>query len=72
MKISWDEWNAGEKVIASEASTISEDIFFNRHHQMDQIDELIEGKRAKYQGNYEGMFGFITNFSWIYFFRLYL
>ena len=56
--------NAGEKVIASEASTISEDIFFNRHHQMDQIDELIEGKRAKYQGNYEGMFGFITNFSW--------
>lgn len=56
--------NAGEKVIASEASTVPEGMFFKKFHQMDQIDEEIEKRRIKYQGNYEGMFGFITNFSW--------
>jgi hypothetical protein len=30
------------------------------------IDEEIEKRRRKYQGNYQGLFGFITNFQWSY------
>lgn len=56
--------NKGEKVVASESTTISEDLFFKNFHQMEKIDEQIEIRREKYQGNYEGMFGFITNFDW--------
>lgn len=56
--------NNGNKVVASEASTVPEGLFFNRFHQMEQIDDEIEARRKKYVGNYEGMFGFINNFSW--------
>tara|TARA_E500000318_G_scaffold105819_1_gene113157 strand:- start:332 stop:2608 length:2277 start_codon:yes stop_codon:yes gene_type:complete len=56
--------NRGEKVIASEASTIPEGLFFKEFQQVDEIDKQIEARRDKYEGNYEGMFGFITNFDW--------
>jgi len=42
------------------------DFFDSLKSTADDVDALIEQKRASYDGNYDGMFGFITNFSFAF------
>ena len=39
-------------------------MFFKKTNQMENIDSEILKRRKIYDGNYQGMFGFITNFNW--------
>jgi len=45
--------------------TIEDDSFF-KDSTPKKIDELIAAKRKELSFNYDGMFGFVTNFSWSY------
>ena len=46
------------------SSPISNTLFFEEHHTLDEIENKITGQREKYAGNYEGIIGLITNFSY--------
>jgi len=56
--------NKGGVNKASDSMTIPEGLFFNKQNQMSNIDKEIISRRETYKGNYQGMFGFITNFDW--------
>jgi hypothetical protein len=47
-------------------STLMEEMFFNKVQNGSYLDLLtpIENKRAEYAGNYDALFGKISNFSW--------
>lgn len=53
-----------EVEFAGSNMTVPEDVFFNRQQAIDSIDLEIESRRKIYKGNYQGLFGFITNFNW--------
>ena len=47
-------------------NTLMEEMFFNRESKGSYLDMLdpIESKRIKYAGNYDALFGKISNFTW--------
>jgi hypothetical protein len=47
----------------ADAQTVPDTIFFEAK-SFEEIDNNVKRKREIGEGNYEGMFGFITNFSW--------
>lgn len=49
---------------AGKSSIIYPDGGFFEGKTMSEIDNLINSKRNESKGNYDGMFGYITNFSW--------
>lgn len=51
---------------ASDAMTVPHKDFFENGKGAEFIDKEIVKRREAYQGNYQGMFGFITNFSWAF------
>lgn len=58
------EGNSIEIERSSDAMSISNRDFFDKCTGANRIEELINAKRISFQGNYQGMFGFIVNFSW--------
>lgn len=57
--------NNGERQIFPKGGTVSDDLFFNGPN-FEVIDKEILKLRSRYQGNYEAMYGFISNFNWSY------
>lgn len=57
--------NNGERQIFPKGGTVNDDLFFGGP-SFEAIDKEIPKLRKRYQGNYEGMFGFISNFNWSY------
>ena len=55
--------NGNMKKASTTAHCISDDFFFSRQ-SFDSVDNQIQIRRNTHKGNYEGMFGYITNFSW--------
>lgn len=43
-----------------------QDFFTSLKKTAEDVDNLLDQKRSSYDGNYDGMFGFITNFSFSY------
>ena len=58
--------NSGNVNRATESMTVPEGLFFKQQNQMSEIDKEIISRRDRYKGNYQGLFGFITNFNWSY------
>ena len=56
----------GECTIADNTNFSIEDRPFFDGSKPEKIDELISKKREELSFNYDGMFGFVTNFSWSY------
>ena len=52
------------KVKTSKPKTVSD--FFNTNQSKDKIQDKIDVLKKKYKGNYDGVLGFIKNFSWSY------
>ena len=55
--------NDGKIQYASAANAIDDDVFFSPK-SFNGIDELVQQKRLQFDGNYDGMFGYIVNFDW--------
>lgn len=55
--------NSGELRYASNGSTVSDGLWLG-NNQATQIEKEIERLRNKSKWNYNGMFGYITNFNW--------
>lgn len=56
--------NSGNLKVASDSMCISDGLFFNDKNKSEKIEDEILLRRRIYSGNYQGMFGFITNFDW--------
>lgn len=57
--------NSGEvKTAEIRDMAIPNDYFFNNSQTYEDIDKEIQKRREKNYGNYEGIFGYITNFSY--------
>lgn len=61
----WDKYVDNDKNIQSVSNTIIEDKWFTTNG-ISQLEMLksIEKYRKKYQGNYDGFFGKVSNFTW--------
>lgn len=55
--------NNGKVHQADTSIPLSSEEFFTSH-DFTELDELIQNRRAKFNGNYEACFGYITNFSY--------
>ena len=55
--------NEGQIKFASNASTVQDDTFFTAQSTA-KIEQEIQTLRDNAFGNYDGMFGYITNFNW--------
>lgn len=55
--------NEGQIQFASNASTVPDDIFFTAQSTA-KIEQEVQTLRNNAYGNYDAMFGFITNFNW--------
>lgn len=51
------------KKFDKDAQTVPDEKFFSRQ-SFEKIDKQIQKRREEGEGNYEGMFGYITNFNW--------
>ena len=65
----WDKYvdkvENNTPVIENVGSTLIEDIWFTGNiYNQTEVLELIQSKRLKYKGNYDGFFGKVVNFSW--------
>ena len=70
LEYGWDKYAEGISElganIADTETTLLEDLWFTegKSYQQKEILTAIEAKRKAYQGNYDGFFGKVTNFSW--------
>lgn len=70
LEYGWDRYAEGISDsganIADTETTLLEDLWFTegKSYQQKEILAAIEAKRKAYQGNYDGFFGKVTNFSW--------
>lgn len=55
--------NSGAEKVAGPSSIVPNSVFFSANN-FTGIENEVNSCRKKGQGNYEGMFGYITNFSW--------
>ena len=56
--------NGGNTKTFTDANTVGHSIWFSQNGSPSTIDETINQNRKDTDGNYEGIFGFIKNFSW--------
>jgi len=55
--------NGGNIQYASQRNAIDDSVFFSPR-SFNKMDSLIQAKRLQFDGNYDGMFGYIVNFDW--------
>lgn len=55
--------NSGVVKYASSANAISDTVFFSPK-SFSKMDDLVQEKRLQFNGNYDGMFGYVVNFDW--------
>ena len=59
----WDKYMDKNQELKNISSTVLEDVWFTSQNQ-DTIYQSIKAKTEKYEGNYGGFFGKVTNFNW--------
>lgn len=66
LEFGWDKYvDSNDLSIKQVGSTITEDYWFDgKNYAQNRMLNLINGYTDKYQGNYHGFFGKVSNFSW--------
>ncbi len=67
MMLEWghNKYSSSSGYLEEVGSTLTEDMFFSSTPKSQlQVLQRIEGYRKRYEGNYDGFFGRVTNFNW--------
>ena len=59
-----DDPEGSINISSGNSMIVSSTDFYNKSTAFSTIDNLVTQKRNTYQGNYDGMMGYITNFNW--------